>query len=430
MTKQNRKNEVRTTFHGYYVIIGAILPILLAGGAIINSFGVLLPSVCDLQNWSRATTAGALSFNMIAFGLPSPIFGIAVSRFGPKRCIILGNAIAAAALASVYFITEIWQFYAAYTLTGLGSGLGGYIASTSLANNWFVKRRSIAMGFLISSAGLGGFIFPPIVTLLINQVGLRNTYLFLAGLIIIGAVFIGGIILIKDNPADLGEYPDGMKPDPKTPDGGERSQDSRPVQAFRMIDQFKRPLIWLIILFLSTSSFAMGTMVTHQVAYFTDIGFNAMIAASAMSVLALSQLVGSLLYGALAMRINLRFLTAAHFVIQFFAILILLSTRNLALLYVYAALMGFSIGAITTSMPTIVGSYFPQQVFARVSGLILPFFLSAQAISAIVGGAIFDKTGSYTIAFVVLLALSGVGMVSSILAKKPTTEPEKQPTLI
>jgi MFS family permease len=65
----------------------------------------------------------------------------------------------------VALIQEVWHIYILYFFIGLAAGFGGFIASTTIVNNWFVRNRSIAMGIFTACGGLGGFVFPPITTI-------------------------------------------------------------------------------------------------------------------------------------------------------------------------------------------------------------------------------------------------------------------------
>ena len=129
-------------FYGWYALSGAMTSAFVSGGALINAFGVFLPVICDKLQWSRAVVSGFLSVGMLAFGLPSPIYGMLVNKLGPKLCITLGNLLAALGFAAVYFANEIWQFYLLYFMTGAGCGWGGFIASTTVVNNWFTGKRT------------------------------------------------------------------------------------------------------------------------------------------------------------------------------------------------------------------------------------------------------------------------------------------------
>ena len=156
-------------FYGWFALAGVMLVIFTVGGIFNNSFGVLLPAIINEYGWSRAVTAGALSIGIMAFGLPSPLYGILVARFGPRFTLILGNLLAALGIAGVCLVREVWHLYLLYILVGLGGGFGGYISCTTVANNWFVKKRSLALGIFVAAAGLGGFVFPPLATALTTR---------------------------------------------------------------------------------------------------------------------------------------------------------------------------------------------------------------------------------------------------------------------
>ena len=117
-------------FYGWFALAGVMLVIFVVGGTFVNSFGVFLPVICNEFGWSRAVVAAALSLGIVAFGLPSPIFGILVSRIGPSNSLIIGNFLAALGMVCLSLVQEIWHLYLFYVIIGLGAGFGGYIPST------------------------------------------------------------------------------------------------------------------------------------------------------------------------------------------------------------------------------------------------------------------------------------------------------------
>jgi len=365
--------------------------------------------------------AGALSAGIIAFGLPSPIYGVLVAKLGPRFTLIFGNLLAGLGIAGVYLVQEVWHIYVLYILIGIGGGFGGYISCTTVANNWFIKRRSLALGIFIACAGLGGFVFPPLTTALISAMGWRLAWLVLAGLIILVAVVIGGVVLVRNRPEDMGQTPDGMPADAFTEMELAESQAAaeEKTAGWSIKQVLKRPTVWFIGGFAAANTFTMGTMVTHQIAYLQDIGFNPMTAATTLSFMSVFSIIGSLVFGALAMRFNVRYLASVAFAIQVTGMVVLLSSRELGLIYVYAAFQGVSNGALTTAMPTFVGDYYPRERYAQVLGVVLPFQVCSNAIAATVAGVIYDATGVYTPAFIAAACFALAGLVFVFMARKP-----------
>jgi MFS family permease len=411
-----RKGKI---FYGWFALAGAMLIIFIVGGSFVHSYGVLLPVLCEQYGWSRGVVAGALSAGIVSFGLPSPLFGILVGRLGPRIPLIYGNLLAGICIALISTIHEPWHIFLLYIPMGIGGGFGGYIACTAVANNWFVRKRSLALGIFTASAGLGGITFPPLSTALIDAMGWRPAWLVLAGIVCILAVLLGGVILVRNKPEDMGLTPDGEPADPAMEvEKKELEQEEGRVYGMAEIRRvFARPTAWCIGGFAAANSFSMGMMQTHQVAYLRDINYTAITAAGTMSFLSIFSVMGSLGFGTLAMRINVRYLASAAFVAQLIGLTILLTSKQLGFIYVYAALQGISNGSLIAALPTFIGNYYPRDRYAQVMGLIFPFQVLSNAASATVAGLIFDATGSYVPAFITAACLSFSGMIFAFMAR-------------
>jgi MFS family permease len=363
-------------FYGWFALSGSVLVTFLVGGAFVNAFGVFLPVFSDEFGWSRASVSLALSLGILAFGLPSMLFSTLVNKFGARSAILIGNLLAAFGIASVFFVKDIWQLYLIYIFTGMVMGFGGYIACTTVANNWFVKKRSLAMSLISSAAGVAGLTFPPVVTALIGIIKWQGAYLVLGGEVALTALFVG-IVLVRNRPEDMGQLPDGAASTGPSPE--QLSTIVRHEHSWSMSKILKMPVTWLILGFVIANAFSMGAVNAHQIAYFEDIGFSSMTAASTVSVMSIFSLIGSLAFGALALKINMRYLATAGLVSQLIGIVLLLTTKNLTLLYVYAVFMGFGVGALFAAMPSFLGAYYPRERYAQVTGMVLPFHVVAQA---------------------------------------------------
>ncbi len=408
-------------FYGWFALAGVMLVIFVVGGAFVNSFGVLLPVITTEFGWSRAVVAGALASGIIAFGLPSPLYGVLVAKLGPRFTIILGNLLAGLGMAGVCLVQEIWHLYALYIIIGIGGGFGGYISAATVANNWFIKKRSLALGAFVACAGLGGFVFPPLTTSLIAAIGWRMAWLVLAGIIMVIPVLIGGVVLTRNRPEDMGQTPDGMPADAFTEIEVAESKEAADEKAggWSIRQVMKGPTAWLIGGFSAANTFTMGTMVSHQIAYLQDIDFSPMTAATTMSFMSIFSIAGSLIFGALAMKLKVRYLSCVFFAIQLMGLVILLSSRELGLIYVYAAFQGMSNGALTAAMPTLVGIYYPRRRYSQVMGIVLPFQVCGNAVATIVAGAIYDATLTYTPAFITAAVFSLAGLIFVLLARRP-----------
>jgi MFS family permease len=421
MNPEESHSEKHKIFYGWFALAGVAIVIFIVGGAFVNSFGPLLPVITDEFGWSRAEISLALTLGILAFGLPSPLFGILVNKYGPKYTIIVGNAIAALGLAGVYLAQEVWHLYFFYIIAGLGGGFGGYIACTTIVNNWFIRRRSLALGIFQSFAGLGGFVFPPLTTVLIASIDWRASWLVLAGVILVIPVLIGGVFLIRNKPEDMGLMPDGMPPDAfhEYENTQSRSSANGDNSGWGGLRVLKTRTPWFIGGFAAANSYTVGTLVTHQIAYLQDIGYTPMIAATTLSVMSIFSLIGSLGFGFLALRLNIRHIASVAFIVQIVALTILLTTRELVLLYVFAVFLGLSAGSLTVALAMFVGAYYPRERYAQVMGVVFPFQVVSNAGAATIAGLVFDATSSYTPAFIAAGCFSLVGLFFAHMARRP-----------
>lgn len=407
-------------FYGWFTLVGVMLIVFTVGGSFVNSFGVMLPVICEKFGWSRASVSVGLSIGVIAFGLPSPLFGMLVSKFGARFAFILGNILAAMGIAGMSLIQQVWHIYILYLFIGLGAGFGGYITSATVVNNWFIEKRSLAMGLFVASMGLGGFVFPPVVTVLIGLVGWRMTWLVLAGVAVLVSVLLSSIILIRNTPEELGLQPDGKKADIPTDIKFQTRFSGKSEAAVPIGRVLAMSTTWLIGFFIVANAFASGTLSTHQVAYLKDLGFTPITAATTISVMAAFNAFGSLSYGILAMRLHVRTLAVAAFILQLAAFGILLFVpKNMFVVYLFAGFIGLSAGALTAAMPTFVGMCFNRKMYSRVLGVIFPFQLISMAVAGILAGVIYDAAGTYTPAFAIAMVMSFSGLVCVAMIRTP-----------
>lgn len=408
-------------FYGWIALAGAALVFFVSAGIFYYAYGVFLPIMSDDLGWSRAAVAGGLSLGMLWVGLPSPLIGASIARFGPRVNMVFGNLLAALGLAGMSLAQEVWHVYFFYGLAGLGVGFGLYMACTTVVNNWFVRRRSLGMGLVVAAGGLGGFLFPPLTTWLISTVGWQMSWVVLAGIYFTFTVVIGGLILVRNKPEDLGQVPDGISIEPVMEEEriNYRSRVYQSLVDWRAKQTIRKPATWLIAAISAANFFAVGTISAHQVAYLKDIGFTPIIAAMSLSVIAGTSIVGRLGFGALALRFEVKHLAIISFVVQLVALAILIASRNLTLIYIYAVLFGISYGALITALPTFVGGYYGRTHYAQILGLIFPVGMIAEAAGPVLAGAIYDATTTYTLAFAIVAVSSLVGLVSAVLVRPP-----------
>ncbi|KAG5889296.1 hypothetical protein JTB14_031943 [Gonioctena quinquepunctata] len=166
---------------GWVIVLASFVVNLIADG-ITFSFGVIFVEFLNYFGENRSTTAWVGSLFMAMPLLSGPVASFLTDRYGCRRVTIFG-----ALLASIGFIISSLansMFVLCITfgiLAGFGLSLC-YVASVVIVAYYFDKRRSFATGLAVCGSGIGTFIFPPLIQLLLDEYGWRGTTLILAGL--------------------------------------------------------------------------------------------------------------------------------------------------------------------------------------------------------------------------------------------------------
>ena len=102
------------------------------------------------------------------------------------------------------------SLYISSFFTGIFFLNAALIPVSMMITNWFVKKRGLAMSIAMAGIGVGGTIFSPIITTLLEYYGWRHTYQIMA-LIILVLAFPAAFFLLRKSPQDMGLLPYGSQ---------------------------------------------------------------------------------------------------------------------------------------------------------------------------------------------------------------------------
>lgn len=395
-------------FYGW-VVVAAFLVIGIALYGVHFSFGVFFKSIESEFNLSRAATSAILSANMILAGVCSFFAGWALDRYGPRIVVLLMGLFTGLSLLLTSQTNSLWQLFMTYSLL-LAMGTGPlYVVPMSAVSRWFDKKRGLALGIASSGIGLGTLVMAPFATFLISNFDWRMAY-FIIGLIAWLVVIPLSRVLRRD-PYEIGALPDGGKAqsrDLKRDKGGSRSASLSLPQAFRTRS------FWFIVVtwFLYASNIFL--VMTHLVPHATDIGFSALEAATILSLIGGAATVGRVLMGVVADRIGRKVTAITCALLQAGAMVWLIWSGDLWMLYLFALVYGFAFGGMSPAMAALIGDTFGLGKLGAILGLLEVSFGIGAAIGPAIGGFIFDVSNSYFVAF--SLGAAVMLVVTSLIA--------------
>jgi sugar phosphate permease len=315
-------------------------------------------------------------------------------------------------LISVGLSQNIYQFYAAFLLVTLGQSIAGFLPIVTVLINWFDRWRGRAIA-IYQLGGSFGALFVPVLAWSILNVGWRET--MIAAGIITMLMGVPLAAMMRSQPEDYGYLPDGAPPKSTEASSlgaknGEPTEVSPGDITEPTVAQILRSRsFWYLGLSHSAGITAWGALQVHQIPALVDIGIDELAAASILSYTLVVAAIGRLIGGFLGDLVGPRRVVAAAFICQAISIVILAYATSMTQVMVFATIFGIAFGTRGTLMTVLRARVFGRKNFSRLAGLMDPLSSVSVFISPIFAGFVFDTSGSYQMAFLVLAAFNASG---------------------
>jgi len=352
--------------------------------------------------WTRTQVTSGNALSKLIVG---PLFGFfagwVVDRFGPRRLMLVGIAMAGIALIGLGNMNALWMFYFFYLLNALGYVCAGPLPNQVLLTRWFDKSRGKAMGFAYLGIGLGGVLVFQISSFLVPRFGWRYSLTTLGVLIILIALPLA--FFVKESPTSDANKSKG--PPPSIPIGW----------------AFKSPLFYLLAIGSMCSIGAVGGANQHMKLFLSlDLGFTDHQAANVASLILMSSLVGRLVMGWLADHFPKKFVMLLIYLLVASGIALLFFANVPGVIYLFAIIFGIGLGGDYMIIPLMAAELFGVKVMGRMMGIVLTADGVAEALVPMLVGELREQTHSYAVGFGVLVALALAGAVAiSMLPRTP-----------
>jgi len=269
-------HHARGVFYGWW-LVGISGFIRTSSVPLFHAMGLWFVALEAQFGWNRTQLSLAFAFTRVESGLLGPAEGYLTDRVGTRRLVFIGLLIMGAGFLLFGQVNHLWVFYVAFLIMALGQGLSGWLPITTMLNNWFVRRRSSAMGSN-SGSRLGGLLLIPLLAWAIDpdygHLGWALTASILGIFFLVIALPISR--LIRNRPEDYGLHPDGDTPDSTLVVADETEQTSQqrnPNGDFTLAQAMRTKAFWYISLGHSLTAVVIVSMMTHLAPLLTDEGF-------------------------------------------------------------------------------------------------------------------------------------------------------------
>lgn len=350
----------------------------------------------------------------VGMGLMAPFVGRYLDLVPIRRLVMIGLALFVAGLLLASRAKALWHVAASYaTLMAAGSMLSGQMAAQVLAAKWFAQGRGLALGIASLGTSLGGLVIPQILARLVSEHGWRAGFGYLAAGAALLVMPVAWIVLAREPQQERSSVvaPGTTGPTPPT------------VWTTSKILRSRR--FWIPVSSITLLLVACFGVLGHLPAHAQDRGFAMAHAATALSLLSLAMAVGKILMGSLADRFDHRHLYWVACAFAIAGLPALASAKSLVQLLVGGATIGLAAGAAVTLLPATLATNFGSASIGRAMGIAY-VVITTSSVGPLVAGVVFDRTGSYSSAFLgfaVALALAMALMSLHRVAPERVGEP-------
>lgn len=388
------------------LVCGCIILTLSMG--IRHTGGLFLQPMTGALGWNREVFSFAFAIQNLVWGLGSPFAGAFADRYGAGRVIAASALLYVVGLALMAVSsTGLALDLSAGVLVGLGlSGTTFAVIMGVIGRHTTPEKRSLALGIASAGGSFGQFAVLPIGQALISSFGWQAALFLLA-------CGVGLIAPLAYAMADGHKHVSGAGQSAGAAlveAGGQRS--------FHY-------LFWSYFV----CGFQTAFIMLHLPSFAVDSGFSANVGMTGIALIGLFNIFGSFLFGwagGKGSKKNLLVLIYGARVVVIGAFM--LAPLSVASIWIFSACMGLLWLATVPLTNGLIAQVFGLRFMSMLAGIVFLGHQLGSFLGAWLGGMIFDKTGSYDLAWLLSIGLS---VIAAILCwpidERPVQRAEPKP---
>lgn len=378
----------------YCWVILAVGTLAVMGALGLGRFGYTAVLPAMQQGLSMDNTQAGLmaSVNLAGYLVLSAVGGALSARFGPRRVIASGLALAAAGMALTGAADSFLSATAWRGVTGFGSGAAN-VAVMGMWAAWFhPRRRGMAAGIAVTGSSLAVIVVGPLVPRLIQSYGAggwRVCWFVYAAVTLLFAVL--SFLFIKSHPSA------------RHPSASASAQ-----LQWGLV--YRSAPVWRLGLVYTAFGFSYIIYMTFFVKRLVaEGGFTREAAGNLFMVMGWASLLCGIVWGSVSDMIGRRRTLVIVYLIHSVAFALFALWPSRPGFTISAVLFGLTAWSIPAIMAAICGDVLGPRLAPAALGFITLFFGIGQAVAPGVAGAMADGAGSFAPAYLLaaLVAFSG-----------------------
>ena len=395
-------------FYGYVMVVLGFAILLLSWGLYIV-FGVFFDPLLQEFGWTRAMISGAYSLSSILSGVLAIAMGGLTDRLGPRLVVTFCGFCFGLGYLMMSQIHALWQLYLFFGVV-VGIGMSGlWIPLLSPIVRWFVGRRSLMTGIVVSGLTVGQLIGPLVISRLIAAYGWRLTCMILGSTVMVMIVLLAQFL--KREPSQAGRLS-------KRDSEGNRHEFESDTKDFNLKESVHTPQFWLVAIIFFCAGYAIFAVTVHIVTHAIKLGISAVTAANILAINGGIGIIGNfVLGGIIGDRIGNRKTFMIGTVLMAASLFWLVPSKEVWMLYLMAVVFGIGIGGIGTSESPLIARLFGLSSHGLIYGVVGFSWTFGGAVGPVLTGYLCDIYGNYQLAFLLCAVIGVLGLLLLIILR-------------
>ncbi|HEY1244440.1 MAG TPA: MFS transporter [Hyphomicrobiaceae bacterium] len=376
------------------VIFAAGFLVLFVGGGARFAVGLTLKPMVGELGWARGEVGLAVFAYLVVSAVATYFAGRLADRTGPRFLLNAGVSVSGLGIGLMCLIGTPWHAIALYGIVfAIGNGMASLIPVGVMVTRAFPGRTGFANSAVISGMSLGQLVMIAVLAALLARIGWRSVFVWL------------GVAHLALVPFLLWALPRRAQP---------KGAAGQPAAGLGVRQAARTPQFWLLLAVYAICGFDDFFVATHVVAFAQDRGVDGLMAGNLLAFMGLTGLLGLLATGLISDRAGPAWTSAIAFAARVAVFGLIALDQSTLSIAVFALVFGATFMVTAPMTVLFVRDHFGMKHLGALTGLITMVHQMFGGIGAWGGALIFDATGTYDAAFLLMLALSVLALVLTL----------------
>lgn len=377
----------------------------------VYAWSVFTSPLQDKIGWTLSEVSLIFSIAIFFLGVSAAFMGHFVEKHGPRKSGLISTIFFTVGLALSGFAVSIENLYLLYfgygVLGGIGLGIG-YITPVSTLVKWFPDRRGMATGLAIMGFGFAAMIASPVMSYLIDAVGISNTFYIMASIYFVIMICAS---LYLEKPAE-GYSPVGRNLEEAPP----VKEDYTQLMANEAIKTRRFYFLWFMLFINVTCGIAILAVASpmgQEVA-----GLSPKTAALMVGIMGVFNGAGRLIWATVSDYIGRPNLYTTFFILQIVIFALLPFTSNALIFMLMLFLMVSCYGGGFSAIPAYIADLFGTKQLGAIHGYILTAWAMAGLVGPFIVSKVREATESYNLTLYLFVAFFVIALILSLVIRQ------------